>query len=140
MSSCLSCIAVSPPAISVNISRSGSLVAGSEYNLTCVVSELIAGLTEMPSAVWERFAGVQISSEVVLESSRTDGMAIAVLRFNPLKTSFSGGYICRGALVSASKQTPLEETARNDVTVQSNYVNKFQSSIIIKYVCVCLLL
>ena len=115
-------------------------MAGSEYNLTCVVSELTAGLTEMPSALWERFAGVQISSEVVLESSRTDGMAMAVLQFNPLKTSFSGGYTCRGTLVSPSNQTPLEETARNDVTVQSNYVNKYQSTIIIKYVCVCLLL
>ena len=94
----------------------------------------------MSRALWERFAGVQISSEIVLESSRTDGKAMAVLQFNPLKTSFSGGYRCGGALVSPSKQTPLEETARNNVTVQSNYVNKFQSSIIIKYVCVCLLL
>ena len=115
-------------------------MAGSEYNLTCVVSELIAGLTEMPSALWERLAGVQISSEVVLESSRTDGMAMAVLQFNPLKTSFSGGYKCRGTLVSASKLNPLQKTARNDVTVQSNYVNKFLFSIITKYVCVCLLL
>ena len=95
-------------------------MAGSEYNLTCVVSELIAGLTEMPSAVWDRFAGVPISSEVVLESSRTDGMAMAVLRFNPLKTSFSGGYRCRGALVSPTKQNLLEETAREDIHVQSN--------------------
>ena len=95
-------------------------MGGSEYNLTCVVSELIAGLTEMPSAVWERFAGVQISSEVLLESSRIDGMAIAVLQFNSLKTSFSGGYRCRGALVSPAKQTPLEETAREDIRVQSN--------------------
>ena len=100
-------------------------MAGSEYNLTCVVSELIAGLTEMPSAMWERFAGVQIPSEVVLDSSRTDRMAMAVLLFYPLKTSFSGGYTCGGALVSPSKQTTLQETARNDVTVQSNYVNKF---------------
>ena len=74
-------------------------MAGSEYNLTCVVSKLIDGLTEMPSALGERFAGVQISSEVALESSRTGVMAMAVLRFNPLKTSFSGGYRCRGTLV-----------------------------------------
>ena len=69
-------------------------MAGSEFSLTCVVSELIAGLTEMPSPLWERFSGVLVSSEVVLESSRTDGMAMAVLRFNPLKASFSGGYRC----------------------------------------------
>ena len=95
-------------------------MVGSEFNLTCVVSKLIAGLTEMPYAVWERFAGVQISSEIVLVSSRTDGMAMAVLQFNPLKTSFSGGYRCRGALESPAKQTPLEETARENITVQSN--------------------
>ena len=74
----------------------------------------------MPSALWDKFAGVQISSEVVLESSRTDGMAMAVLRFNLLKTSFSGGYRCRGTLVSPAKQTTLEETAREDIRVQSN--------------------
>ena len=95
-------------------------MAGSKFNLTCVVSELIAGLTEMSSALWDRFAGVQISSEVGLESSRTDGMAMAVLQFNPLKTSSSGGYRCRGALVSPAKQTPLEETAREDIRIQSN--------------------
>ena len=122
MSSCLSCVAVPSPAISVNISRSGSIVAGSEYNLTCVVSELIAGLTEMPCAVWDRFASVQISSEVALVSSGTDGMAMAVLLFNPLKTSFSGGYRCNGTLGSPAKLNPLEETAREDIIVQSNYV------------------
>ena len=120
MSSCLSCIAVPSTAISIYISRSGSLVAGSEFTLSCVVSELVVGLTEMPSALWENFAGAQISSEVVLESSRTDGMAMAVLQFNPLKTSFSGGYTCRGTLVSPAKQTPLEEIAREDIRVQSN--------------------
>ena len=113
-------------------------MAGSEFNLTCVVSELIAGLTEMPSALWERFAGVQISSEVVQESSITDGMATAVLQFYPLKTSFSGGYKCRGTLVSPAKQTPLEETARNDVSAQSNCVNKFRTTIIINCDFVCL--
>ena len=93
MSYCLSCVAVPSPAISISISGSGSLIAGSEFTLTCVVSELIVGLIEMPSAQWERFAGFQISSEVVQESSRTDGMAMAVLQFNPLKTSFIGGYM-----------------------------------------------
>ena len=95
-------------------------MAGSGFSLTCVVSELIAGLTEMPSALWERFADVQISSEVVLESSRNGGMAMAVLRFNPLKTSFNGGYRCRGSLISPAKETPLEETAREDIRIQSN--------------------
>ena len=85
-----------------------------------MVSELIAGLTELPSALWERFVGVQISSEVVLESSKNDVMAMAVLRFNPLKTLFSGGYRCRGSLVSPAKLNLLEETARKDIRVQSN--------------------
>ena len=95
-------------------------MAGSEYSLTCVVSELIAGLTEMPSALWERFAGAQIPSEAVQESSRTGGMAMAVLQFNPLKALSNGGYRCRGTLVSPAKQNPLEETAREDIRVQSN--------------------
>ena len=95
-------------------------MAGSEFNLTCVVSELIAGLSKMPSALWERLADIEISSEVGQESSGTDGMAMAVLQFNPLKTSFSGGYRCKGALESPAKQTPLEETAREDIVVQSN--------------------
>ena len=129
MSYFISCVAVPSPAISISISRSGSLIAGSEFTLSCVVSELIVGLTEMPSAAWERFAGAQISSEVVQESSRTDGMAMAVLRFNPLKTSFSGGYRCRGTLVSPAKQTPLEETAREDIHIQSNCAIQFLPTI-----------
>ena len=74
----------------------------------------------MPSAVWEKFAVFHISSEVVLESSATGGIAMAMLQFNPLKTSFSGGYRCSGTLVSPAKQNPLEETARENIRVQSN--------------------
>ena len=38
--------------ITASVSQSGSVVAGSEFTLTCVITEVIPGLTNMPSAMW----------------------------------------------------------------------------------------
>ena len=80
--------AVPLPALSANISFTGSLEAGKKYNLICVVSELISGLTEMPNVKWARAADDILPETIYLD--RTDRMATAVLNFNPVKTSFSG--------------------------------------------------
>ena len=85
-------------------------MAGSEFNLTCVVSELIPGLTEMPGVMWVRAAGDVVPGTVSV--TRADGMAVAVLNFNPVRTSYSGGYTCTGSL-------PLEESQRMDILFRS---------------------
>ena len=113
-------VVVPSPAISTDISMSGSLVAGSEFNLTCVVSELISGLTDMPDIMWMRADGDVVPGAVSV--TRTDGMAVAVLTFDPVWTSYSGGYTCTGSLASPTKSTLLEMLDRVDVVFSSKLV------------------
>ena len=80
-------------------------MAGSEFNLTCVMSELIFGLTDMPDVMWMREDGDAVPGAVSV--TRTDEMAVAVLTFDPVRTSYSGGYICTGSLASPTKSIPL---------------------------------
>ena len=54
--------------------------------------------------------------------TRTDGMAVAVLTFDPVRTSYSGGYICTGSLASPTKSTLLEMLDRVDVVFSSKLV------------------
>ena len=113
-------VVVPTPAISTDISMSGSLVAGSEFTLTCVVSELISGLTDMPDVMWMRTAGDAVPG--ALSVTRTDEMAVAVLTFDPVRTSYSGEYICTGSLASPTKSTPLEVLDRVDFIFRSKLV------------------
>ena len=95
-------------------------MAGSEFNLTCMVSELISGLTGMPDVMWMRADGDAVPG--AMSVTRADGMAVAVLTFDPVRTSYSGGYICTGSLVSPTKSTPLEMLDRVDVVFISKLV------------------
>lgn len=79
------------------------LEAGSNgLTLTCIVHEIILGLTNTPSAQWRTSSGPVISGEdiVVNESSNDDTTAISVLTFSSLHTSHAGYYYCQGTLVS----------------------------------------
>ena len=113
-------IVVPIPAISTDISMSGSLVAGSEFNLTCVVLELISGLTGMPDVMWMRADGDAVPG--AMSVTRADGMAMAVLTFDPVRTSYSGEYICTGSLTSPTKSTPLEMLDSMDIVFMSKLV------------------
>ena len=127
-------VVVPSPAISTDISMSGSLVAGSEFNLTCVVSELIPGLTDMPDVMWVRAAGDVVPGAVSV--TRTDGMAVAMLTFDPVWTSYSGGYTCTGPLVSPTKSTPLEMLDKVDVIFRSKLVLLMQCLILTMFFAV----
>ena len=113
-------VVVPSPAISTDISMSGSLVAGSEFNLTCVVSELISGLTDMPDVMWVRADGDVVPGAVSV--TRTDGMAVAVLTFDLVRTSYSGEYTCTGSLASPTKSTPFEMLDKVVVIFRSKLV------------------
>ena len=120
-------VAVPTPAISTDISTSGSLVAGSEFKLTCVVSELIPGLTDMPDVMWVRAAGDVVPGTVSV--TRADGMAVAVLTFDPVRTSYSGGYTCTGSLASPTKLSPFEVSQRMEIIFRSKLVLLMQPSL-----------
>ena len=97
------------PTIAVNISTSGSLAAGSEYNLTCVISELFTGLTGSPVATWTTTNNA-LPGTVFLSSSSYG--TVAVLNINPLRTSYPVSYTCRGSYFSPADNITrtVEET------------------------------
>ena len=105
------------PTIAINISNSGSLVAGSEYNLTCVVYELFTGLTGSPVATWTTTNNAPLPG-TVFTSSSTYGTA-AILSINPLRTSYPTSYTCRGSYFSPADDATgtVEETM--DIYIQS---------------------
>ena len=104
------------PTIAVNISTSGSLAAGSEYNLTCVVYELFTGLTGSPVAIWT--AGINALPGIVFTSSFNYG-TVAVLRINPLRASYPTSYTCHASYFSpADNMTRTVEETMN-IFIQS---------------------
>ena len=109
---------VPPGSITASFSQSGSMVAGSEFTLTCVITEVIPGLTNMPSAMW-----LGINSEPVtsgnLTTSRNDTSATAILNFNPLKASHGIIYTCIGNLVTPIQREPLQVMYISRFRVQS---------------------
>ena len=110
--------AVPSPLIAMSIDTSGSLVAGSEFNLTCVVSKLFTGLTGSPMATWtaESIFGTELTS------SATD-MAMAVLNINPLRNSYPMLYICSGSYFSPAENRTHVVEERRDIRVQSKFID-----------------
>ncbi len=100
-------------------------MAGSEFTLTCIVSEIIVGFTNMPSAVW-LLAGTNVSvpsgGDITITSTRSNNTATAILNFNPLRTSHSVSYICRGLLMSPAQENPIITTKRTDLHVQCKLI------------------
>ncbi len=96
-------------------------MAVSEFTLTCTVSEIIFGFTNMPSAVW-LLAGTNVSvpsgGGITITSTRSNNTATAILNFNPLRTSHSASFICRGLLMSPAQENPIITTKRTDLNVQ----------------------
>ncbi len=96
------------PAIQVNISTSGSIVIGSELNLTCVVFELLSGLTQSPMATWTTTTSIPGSIETTTTANRT----VAVLTINPLRASHPVTYTCLGSIFTpvGSRTQMFQET------------------------------
>ena len=110
------------PAISVSTHKSGSLVAGEMYTLTCAVVELIDGLTGMPTLQWinsEDSPLVTGDGITVSELNSTDTSATLTLVFNPLRTSHGGKYICRAMLESPPVEGGIVDSITETVIVQS---------------------
>ena len=105
---------VPPGYITASVSQSGSVVAGSEFNLTCVITEVIPGLTNMPSATWLGINNEPVTSGngITLTTSRNDTSATAILNFNPLKASHGIVYRCNGSLTTPTQPLQVINEAR----------------------------
>ena len=96
------------------VSEAGPVEAGKPgLTLTCTVTEVISGLTNMPSAHWMGPSGPVTSGDdiVMTETFRNDTTVTVTLSFSSLHTSHAGLYTCQGTLVSPA--------AVDDVTIIS---------------------
>ena len=90
------------------------LEAGSSgLTLTCTVTEVIRGLTEVPSAVWMTETA-SLQSEYITGTVNT-ATAISNVSLPSLNTSHAGLYYCQGLL-----QSPAID---GDITVNSSPIN-----------------
>ena len=105
------------PTIAISISTSGSLVAGSEYNLTCVVYELFTGLTGSPVATWIVANNAPLPGTVFTSSSNYG--IIAILSINPLRTSYPSSYTCRGSYFSPADNITRTDEETMNILIQS---------------------
>ena len=111
-------LTVPHPPINVSLEMSGSLVAGSEYNLTCVVTKLYSGLTRSPGVRWRAHENNYFYATVPYNST-TENVSIATARFYPIYTSHSRIYICEGSLESPLLETPVLITVEPFIFFQS---------------------
>ena len=103
--------------IAISVRTSGSLIAGSEFNLTCVVYELFTGLTGSPVATLTTNNNAPLPGTVYTSSANYG--TIAILSINPLRTSYPTSYTSHGSYFSPADNITrtLEET--KDLFIQS---------------------
>ena len=115
--------AVSSDPITATVNTTGSTVAGSEFILSCVVSKNISGLTDTPTAMWLNLndGGVPVTSGngITIATSNTNDVAVAVLTFDPLRTSHDGTYRCTGSITSPASDDSVDAITDIDLDVQS---------------------
>ena len=85
----------------VNITTSGSPVAGQMYTLTCT-GRIVGNTSLIPVVTWSNSNGVVTSRNGITVSN-------GILTFNPLHTSHGGQYICQSTLSSpfSTRNTPV---------------------------------
>ena len=115
--------AVSSDPITATVNTTGSTVAGSEFILSCVVSKNISGLTDTPTAMWLNLndGGVPVTSGngITIATSNTDDVAVAVLTFDPLRTSHDGTYRCTGSITSPASDDSVDVITDINLDIQS---------------------
>ena len=104
-----------------DVSEAGPVEAGSAgLTLTCTVTEIISGLTNMPSAHWMGPSGpVTSGDDIVVTETFSNATTVTVtFSFSSLHTSHAGLYTCQGTVVSPAAVDGVISTAHT-VTVSS---------------------
>lgn len=111
------------PVISAAINTLGSPVAGSEFTLSCTVSENIPGLTNQPNATWLTSEGEPVTSseDITVTTVQTETTAVTTLTFNPLRVLHRGVYRCVGTLASPALESPFEVIKEENLVVQGKH-------------------
>ena len=101
-----------------DMSEAGPVEAGSAgLTLTCTVTEVTSGLTNVPSAQWMGPSGPVTSGDdiVVTETFSNDMTVTVTLSFSSLHTSHAGLYTCQGTVVSPAAVDDVNITSTPDI-------------------------
>ena len=89
----------------------GPVEAGSvDLTMTCTVSEVISGLTNMPYAHWSGPV-TSANGSIMTETVRNATTVTVALTFSSLHTSHAGQYTCQGTLVSPAAEDDIISTS-----------------------------
>ena len=120
-------------------SEAGPVEAGSAgLTLTCTVTEVTSGLTNMPSAHWMGPSGSVTSGDdiVVTETFSNDTTVTVTLSFSSLHTSHAGLYTCQGTVVSPAAVDDVTSTP--EIVTVSCKCCGCSLCIDVMYECMCL--
>ena len=117
---------VPPDVINASVQASGIARAGMSYTLICTASKTVDGLVNSPSAMWTT-AGQVVASDGNGVTVSTLSTAMAIITFDPLRTSHDGIYRCNGTLISPALKTPLTRFSTEINHVQSKMINHTMS-------------
>ena len=88
-------------AVGISITASGTNTAGETYNLEC--SATVTGSTYQPTIIWMDPMNNPVPSEMVTTTG-----SMSTLTFNPLATSHTGTYTCRGMVGGVTQNKTSE--------------------------------
>ena len=111
-------VPTNPLEVVTDMSEDGPVEAGSAgLTLICTVTEVISGLTNMPSAHWMGPSGPVTSGDdiVMTETFSNDTTVTVTLSFPLLYTSHAGLYTCQGTVVSPAVVDDLTITSSPDI-------------------------
>ena len=113
--------AVPPGSILIDVTDSGSLIAGDKYSLTCNVTKNNPGLTSRPSAQWITSNGGEVMPVADIKVDKLDEALVSSVRltFPSLRTSLGGNYTCRGVIPTPAVEGGVMASVNSTVIVQS---------------------
>ena len=105
-------------AVALSLLTQGSLVAGSELNVTCAIAGQTSGLT---GSYMTSISAVSIPGSIATTS--LEDRRVSVLNINPLRTSYPTMYTCRGLYFSPAGSRTLDYEDSLTIKVQSKLFN-----------------
>ena len=103
----------------VSLYEVGSPVAGEVFKLICEAS-VANGIQASPYLQWVNATERSVNGDITVGPSGVEGGATVLpLRFDPLRLSYAGEYVCQATLYSLVLEVPLSSTTTTIVIVNS---------------------
>ena len=102
--------------VALSVSTQGSLVAGSELNVTCAIAGQTSGLT---GSYMTSVSALSIPGSITTTSLEDRG--VSVININPLRTSYPTMFTCLGSYFSPAANRTLGYEDSLTIKVQSKF-------------------